>query len=61
MAHGSSERTLTLGREGIVRMVFDRQEQDDSQWVAIATVATITGWTAWPLRMSVGQVEQEAG
>ena len=48
-------------RERAVRMVFEHQEQYDSQWAAIASIAAKIGCTTESLRRWVRQAERDQG
>ena len=48
-------------RERAVRLVFEQQEQHESQWAAIASIAAKMGCTAETLRKWVRQMERDTG
>ena len=48
-------------RERAVRMVFEHQDQYDSQWAAMASIAEKIGCTTESLRKWVRQVERDQG
>ena len=48
-------------RESEVRMVFEHQDEHESQWAAIASIASEIGCTAETLRKWVRQVERDTG
>ena len=48
-------------RERAVRMVLEHQEEYDSQWAAITSIAEKIGCTAETLRSWVWQAERDAG
>lgn len=48
-------------RERAVRMVFEHQDQYDSQWAAITSVATKLGMTSETLRKWVRRAEIDEG
>jgi transposase len=48
-------------RERAVRLVFEQQEQHESQWAAITSIASKMGCTPETLRKWVRQVERDAG
>ena len=48
-------------RERAVRMVFEHQDEYDSQWAAIASVATKLGMTPETLRKWVRRAEIDEG
>ena len=48
-------------RERAVRLVFEQQEQHESQWAAITSIASKMGCTPETLRTWVRQVERDAG
>jgi transposase len=48
-------------RERAVRLVFEQQEQHESQWAAISSIAAKMGCTAETLRKWVRQMERDAG
>src|SRR3954468_11648471 len=48
-------------RERAVRLVFEQQPEDESQWAAIGSIAAKMGCTAETLRKWVRQAERDAG
>ena len=48
-------------RERAVRMVFEHQDEYDSQWAAISSIATKLGMTPETLRKWVRRVEIDEG
>jgi transposase len=48
-------------RERAVRLVFENQEEHDSQWAAIGSIAGKIGCTAETLRKWVRQAERDQG
>jgi transposase len=48
-------------RERAVRLVFEHQEEHESQWAAIVSIATKIGCTAETLRKWVRQAERDSG
>jgi transposase len=48
-------------RERAVRMVLEHQDEHDSQWAAITSIAEKIGCTAETLRKWVRQAERDAG
>ncbi|MBU1228247.1 MAG: transposase [Actinobacteria bacterium] len=48
-------------RERAVRMVFEHQDEHESQWAAIVSIATKIGCTAETLRKWVRQAERDSG
>ncbi len=48
-------------RERAVRMVLEHQEEYDSEWAAIGSIAAKIGCTAETLRKWVRQTERDAG
>jgi transposase len=48
-------------RERAVRMVFEHQDEYDSQWAAICSIATKLGMTSETLRKWVRRAEINAG
>lgn len=48
-------------RERAVRLVFEHQNEHESQWAAIASIAAKMGCTAETLRRWVRQAERDAG
>ena len=48
-------------RERAVRMVFEHQREYDSQWRAMASIASKIGCTAETLRKWVRQAERDTG
>ena len=48
-------------RERAVRMVFEHQGEYDSQWVALASIASKTGCTTETLRKWARQAERDTG
>ena len=48
-------------RERAVRLVFEQQEQHESQWAAIGSIAAKMGCTAETLRKWVRQAERDSG
>ena len=48
-------------RERAVRMVFEHQDEYDSQWAAITSVATMLGMTPETLRKWVRRAEIDEG
>jgi transposase len=62
----SSSKTTTKKyspevRERAVRMVFEHQDQYDSQWAAMASIAEKIGCTTESLRKWVRQAERDQG
>jgi len=48
-------------RERAVRLVFEHQDEHESQWAAIVSIATKIGCTAETLRKWVRQAERDSG
>ena len=48
-------------RERAVRLVFEQQDKHESQWAAIASIASKMGCTPETLRKWVRQVERDSG
>ena len=48
-------------RERAVRLVFEQQDNHDSQWAAIVSIARKMGCTPETLRKWVRQMERDAG
>jgi transposase-like protein len=48
-------------RERAVRLVFEQQDKHESQWAAIASIASKMGCTPETLREWVRQVERDSG
>src|ERR1051325_8002407 len=48
-------------RERAVRLVFEQQEQHESQWAAMTSIASKMGCTPETLRKWVRQEERDAG
>jgi transposase len=48
-------------RERAVRLVFEHQDEHESQWAAISSIATKIGCTAETLRKWVRQAERDSG
>ncbi len=48
-------------KERAVRLVFDNQQEHESQWAAIRSIAEKIGCTAETLRNWVRQAERDAG
>ena len=48
-------------RERAVRMVFEHQREHESQWAAMASIASKIGCTAETLRKWVRQAERDSG
>jgi len=48
-------------RERAVRLVFEQQEQHESQWAAMTSIASKMGFTPETLRKWVRQVERDSG
>ncbi len=59
--NNSSKRYPVEMRERAVRMVFEHQDQYDSQWAAISSVATKLGMTPETLRKWVRRAEIDEG
>jgi len=59
--NNSSKRYPQEMRERAVRMVFEHQDQYDSQWAAITSVATKLGMTPETLRKWVRRAEIDEG
>ncbi len=58
---GRSSRYSPEVRERAVRMVFEHQAEHESQWAAMASIASKIGCTAETLRKWVRQVERDTG
>ncbi len=58
---GRPSRYSSEVRERAVRMVFEHQGEHESQWAAIASIASKIGCTAETLRKWVRQVERDTG
>jgi transposase-like protein len=48
-------------RERAIRLVFEHQEEHESQWAAIGSIASKIGCTAETLRKWVRQAERDRG
>jgi transposase len=59
--NNSSKRYPVEMRERAVRMVFEHQDEYDSQWAAITSVATKLGMTPETLRKWVRRAEIDEG
>jgi len=59
--NNSSKRSPQEMRERAVRMVFEHQDEYDSQWAAITSVATKLGMTPETLRKWVRRAEIDEG
>ncbi len=59
--NNSSKRYPVEMRERAVRMVFEHQDEYDSQWAAISSVATKLGMTPETLRKWVRRAEIDEG
>ena len=59
--NNSSKRYPQEMRERAVRMVFEHQDEYDSQWAAITSVATKLGMTPETLRKWVRRAEIDEG
>ncbi len=59
--NNTSKRYPVEVRERAVRMVFDHQDEYDSQWAAISSVATKLGMTPETLRNCVRRAEIDEG
>jgi len=57
----TSKRYSPEVRERAVRMVFEHQDEHDSQWAAIGSIAAKIGCTAETLRGWVRQAERDQG
>ena len=58
---GRPKRYSPEVRERAVRMVFEHQREYDSQWRAMASIASKIGCTAETLRKWVRQAERDTG
>ncbi len=58
---GRSSRYSPEVRERAVRMVFEHQAEHESQWAAMASIASKIGCTAETLRKWVRQAERDTG
>ena len=56
-----SSKYSTEVRERAVRLVFEHQDEHESQWAAISSIAAKIGCTAETLRKWVRQAERDAG
>jgi len=57
----TSKRYSPEVRERAVRMVFDHQDEHDSQWAAMTSIAAKIGCTPETLRKWVRQAERDQG
>ena len=58
---GRASRYSPEVRERAVRMVFEHQGEHESQWAAMASIASKIGCTAETLRKWVRQAERDTG
>ncbi len=58
---GRASRCSPEVRERAVRMVFEHQGEHESQWAAMASIASKIGCTAETLRKWVRQAERDTG
>ena len=56
-----SRRFSVEVRERAVRLVFEHQDEHESQWAAICSIASKMGCTAETLRKWVRQAERDSG
>jgi transposase len=59
--HEDTQQVFPEVRERAVRMVLEHQDEHDSQWAAITSIAEKIGCTAETLRKWVRQAERDAG
>ena len=57
----TSKRYPPEVRERAVRLVFEQEQDHESQWAAIRSIADKSGMTAETLRKWVRQAERDAG
>ena len=57
----TSKRHVPEVRERAVRVVFEQQDEHESQWAAIGSMAAKIGCTAETLRSWVRQAERDQG
>src|SRR5215813_8149734 len=58
---GRASRYSPEVRERAVRMVFDHEQEYESQWAAMKSIGSKIGCTAETLRKWVRQVERDSG